>query len=141
MKTLSTLLGAALLAGALAAHADESPDRGPMRGHRMQDCSKAEDQAACEARRDKMRQAMRDAREACQGKERAERRQCMVERMCAQSPDPAQCNARAKERAELRSRMLEACKGKEGAEMRSCLREQRREHRHERHGEREPATS
>ncbi len=140
--TLATLFGAAALAGALSLQAAEPGDRAErFRGHRMHDCSQAADPKACEERRDRMRQAMRDARAACEAKEtRAEHRQCMAEQICAKAPDPAQCQARMKERAEMRGRMLEACRGKEGDELRSCMREQRRQ-LHRDHRDRAPATS
>lgn len=137
MKACLPLLAAAIFSAALAAHAQPpsgaTPEgKGPQRGERMHDCAKAADPKACEERREKLRAAMKSAREACEGKQGDARRECLTEQMCAQSKDPAQCLARAKERAERhkarageREKMREACKDKKGDEMRHCLREQR----------------
>lgn len=95
---------------ALFAQAPAAPSTAdaPKDGHhgRMQPCSKDADPAKCEARRKEMREKMREnmkgAREACKGKEGPERRQCMTQQMCAKAPDPAKCEAHAKERMERR---------------------------------------
>jgi Spy/CpxP family protein refolding chaperone len=137
MKAVLPALCAALLAGTLSANAQPPSGAGaegkrPPRGERMQDCAKAADPKACEERRQKFRDAAKRAREACAGKEGAERRECLAQHRCAQARDPAQCMARAKERAERhkaraerREKAREACKGKEGEALRDCLREQR----------------
>jgi Spy/CpxP family protein refolding chaperone len=137
MKACLPLLAAAFFFAAPAAHAQPpaggAPDgKGPQRSERMHDCAKAADPKACEERREKMRAAVKSAREACEGKQGDARRECMIEQGCARSKDPAQCLARAKERAERhkaraaeREKMREACKDKKGDEMRNCLREQR----------------
>lgn len=90
------------------APATPAPADAPKDGHhgRMQPCSKDADPAKCEARRkemrEKMREGMKSAREACKGKEGAERGKCVSQQMCAKAPDPAKCEAHAKERMEHR---------------------------------------
>ena len=133
-SSIATLLGAALLAGALAVQAQTPGDagKGPMGGHRMmRDCSKEPDPAKCEARRKEMREHMKSAHEAC--KDKPDRRGCMREQMCAKAPDPAKCQERAKERGakmqqrmEERQKAHEACTGKRGEELMKCLGDQRR---------------
>ena len=123
MRQLAFALAASFFAVVVQAQTPPAAP-GPREGY---DCSKAPNPAQCEERRQKMRQAMQDARKACEGRQGMERRDCMRDQMCARAPDPAQCQARARERAEHRHRMMEACKGKQGEEMKSCLREQRRQ--------------
>lgn len=106
-RTLSTVLGALLLAGATALHAQTPPaDAGKQkpRAHQMRDCSKAPDPKACEERRQKMRSAHDEAKKACDGKAGPERRDCMRKSMCAKSADPAKCEARDKERANRKAK-------------------------------------
>ena len=107
LKTLTTvvLMGAST---ALFAQATPTPDAGKSpRAERRFDCSKAKDPKACEERVAKMKAARDKARQACQGKEGAEARDCMRREMCAQSADPAKCEARVKERAERRDKLRE----------------------------------
>ena len=80
-------------------------------------------------KREKMRENMKAAHEAC--KDKPDRRACMTENFCAKSEDPAKCQARAKEmrekhaqRMDERQKAHEACTGKRGEELGKCLREQ-----------------
>ena len=118
MRTLIVPLAAALLFAGAAPAQTPAPDS-----------SKAEHRA-------KMHDAMKKARQACEGRKGPERSDCMRQHMCAQAKDPAQCEARAKERMamrekrmEMRQKAHEACTGKRGEELKSCLREQRDKHR------------
>ena len=129
MKTLIPVLSAFLFAASTGIHAQTPPSdsgKGPRRGF---DCSKAQDPKACEERRAKIKEAFGKARQACEGKQGPERRDCMQSQLCAQAKDPAKCNERAdrqKQRMESRRKAHEACKDKQGDERRSCMREQRR---------------
>ena len=76
---IATLLGAALLASAVAVHAQTPPGDAGKGQHRQE-----------------MREKMKAAYEAC--KDKPDRRACMIEQRCAKAPDPAQCRERAKER-------------------------------------------
>jgi hypothetical protein len=121
---LKTLITAVLLAASSLAFAQsDAPKR------RQIDCSKAADPKACEERLAKAKAAHQKARQACDGKQGAERRDCMRKEMCAQSADPAKCEARVKEksadRSERRAKIREACKDKKGEELRACIREHR----------------
>jgi Spy/CpxP family protein refolding chaperone len=108
LKTITPLLGAALLAASTALYAQApQSDAPPQKQQRRVDCSKAKDPKACEERLAKLRAAHAKARQACEGKAAGERRDCMQRELCAQSADPAKCEARAKERAERRSKMRE----------------------------------
>jgi hypothetical protein len=118
--TLAVLLA---LSGAVHAQAGAPP------AQRRFDCSKAKDPKACEERLAKARAAHDKARQACEGKQGLERRDCLQREMCSQAADPAKCQARVKERASQRARIREACKDKKGEELRSCLRDQRAENR------------
>jgi Spy/CpxP family protein refolding chaperone len=107
LKTLTAFILMSV-STALFAQASPAPDAGKKpRAERRFDCSKAKDPKACEQRVAKMKAARDKARQACQGKEGTEARDCMRREMCAQSADPAKCEARMKERAERRSRMRE----------------------------------
>ena len=122
-SSIATLLGAALLAGALAVQAQTPPPdagKGPRGEHRKE-----------------MREHMKAAYEAC--KDKPDRRACMTEQMCAKAPDPAKCRERAKERQQMhaqrmdeRQKMHEACTGKRGEELQKCLGEQHRQNRPDR---------
>ena len=105
---------------AAAAWAQTPPAAPAPRGY---DCAKAPNPAQCEERRQKIRQAAQEARKACEGKQGAERYDCMSRQMCARAKDPARCEARAQERAERRQKAAEACKDKQGPELRRCIRE------------------
>lgn len=134
LKTLTPLLGAALLAVSSSLLAQSPAGPGPRAGDGPRarfDCSKAKDPKACEERRDKVRAAHDKARQACDGKQGTERGDCMRKEMCAQSPDPAKCEARVKEGLERRKQVREACQGKQGDELRACVREQRAKQRPE----------
>ena len=102
----TAFLAALLLAGASLVHAQQGTPpadagKGPGKGRpEARDCSKAADPKACEERRAKLRATMQEAHKACEGKQGAERRECMSKSMCAKSADPAKCEARAKERAD-----------------------------------------
>jgi Spy/CpxP family protein refolding chaperone len=126
LKTITPLLGAALLAASTALYAQAPQSDAPaQKQQRRIDCSKAKDPKACEERLAKMRAAHAKARQACEGKAAGERRDCMRREMCAQSKDPAKCEAGVKQMAERRAQVREACKGKQGDELKSCIREQR----------------
>ena len=60
------------------------------------DCSKAKDPKVCEERIAKMKATHTQAEKACEGRQGAERRDCMVRSMCAQQKDPKACEERAK---------------------------------------------
>jgi len=119
---IAALLGAVLLAGALAVQAQTPPsDAG--KGQRGE-------------HRKEMREKMRAAHEAC--KDKADKGACMREQMCAKASDPAKCQERANERQQKhaqrldeRQKMHEACTGKRGEELSKCLHEQRRQHKPE----------
>jgi hypothetical protein len=89
---LRPLIGAALLAAstALLAQAPADASKAPQRKQRF-DCSQAQDPKACEERRQKLREAHREAakkaREACQAKPEAERRDCVRAEMRKQRAD------------------------------------------------------
>jgi Spy/CpxP family protein refolding chaperone len=107
MKLPVSILGALLLAAttSLYAQAPAAPApgaKGEHRKHERFDCSKAKDPKACEERRSKMKAAHDKAKQACDGKQGADRRDCMQKQMCAQAKDPAKCEARTKERMEKR---------------------------------------
>jgi len=101
-KTVIATLAAAMFALPLAAQS--APGQG-------RDCATAPDPARCET--------MQKARRECAGKQRAERRDCMADRLpppdCAKAPDPARCEARTAARA--------ACKDKAGKQRRQCMRD------------------
>ena len=122
MRRLAFALAVSLFA--VVVQAQTPPTTPTPRGY---DCSKAPNPVQCEERRQKMRQALQDARKACEGRQGTERHDCMRDQMCARAPDPAKCQVRAKERAEHRRRMMQACQGRQGEDMKSCLREQRRQ--------------
>ena len=69
--------------------------------------------------------AMHDkASKACEGKQGAERRDCMRHEMCAQSKDPKACEARAEKAKAAMEKARKACEGKQGDERRSCMRQE-----------------
>jgi hypothetical protein len=84
---------------------------------------KASDEAKVD--REKARAAFAKARQACEGKQDQERRDCMRREVCAQAKDPAACEVRVKEAAARHAKAREACKGKTGEELKTCIREQR----------------
>jgi Spy/CpxP family protein refolding chaperone len=108
-KTLTPLLGAALLAATTSLYAQSAPSSGaeaakaPHQARHRFDCSKSKDPKACEARREKLRAARAEALKACEGKQGAEHRDCMVQQGCAKTKDAAKCEARAKERMAKRA--------------------------------------
>jgi hypothetical protein len=118
---LSLVIGAALVAASALAHA-QSP-QGDAKARRF-DCSQAKDPKACEERLAKAKAV----RQACDGKQGSERRDCLQREYCAQAQDKTQCEARVKEAFTRRERIVEACKDKKGEEHRACLREQRSKH-------------
>jgi len=105
-RKLSVLIGALLIAGASAVHAQTPPADAGKGGHRhgRHDCSKAADPKACEERRMHVREAHAKAKTACEGKQGDERRACMGTARCAQSKDPALCEKQSKERQALREK-------------------------------------
>jgi len=126
LKTFVSLTGSALLLASTALFAQQSaPAPAAGKGSARFDCSQAKDPTACQDRREKARAAFQKARAACEGKQGAERRDCMRTQMCSSAKDPANCEARAKEIAAKRAQAMEACKGKQGDDLRSCMREQR----------------
>jgi hypothetical protein len=123
MKSLTTLLGAALVCGALAVQAQTPP--APSGEQRARPTPE---------QREKIKEAYRAAREAC--KDNADKRACMTQQMCSKASDPAKCQDHAKERHARMGKHLderqaahEACTGKRGEELQKCLGEQRK-HRH-----------
>lgn len=138
MNRSALALAAALLCGTTLVNAADTPaaagsaassDQMARAGHRHRfDCSKAQDPAKCEEKRQAMRARFDEAKKTCEGKQGDERRGCMREAMCAKAADPAQCNERAQARAQRRQAAMAACKDKQGDDKRACLREQRRAH-------------
>lgn len=125
LKTLAALV-VLTFSSALYAQATPPAETGKKpRAERRVDCSKAKDPKACEERLAKAKAAHSKARQACEGKQSAEQRECMRREMCAQTSDPASCEARIKERIAQRAKVREACKDKTGDELKSCIREQR----------------
>lgn len=107
------LLGGLILAASTTLFAQPQPapaqPDGPKGG--MRPCAQESDPSKCEAQRKEMREKMRgnmkEAREACKGKEGPERGKCMAQSMCAKAPDPAKCESHAKQRMEKRREMHE----------------------------------
>ena len=122
LNRLTPVIGAVLFAASTVLFAQQTAPaptpgagKGDHKGHeRRFDCSQAKDPKACEERREKMRSMMKKAHEACEGKQGAERRQCMGQQMCAQAKDPAKCEARLKERAEKFKQRHEERREKQG---------------------------
>ncbi len=125
LKTLAALVVLTFSSGLYAQAAPPAETGKNPRAERRLDCSKAKDPKACEERLAKARAAHSKARQACEGKQGAEARDCMRREMCAQTSDPAKCEARIKERVSQRATVREACKDKKGDELKSCIREQR----------------
>lgn len=118
------ILGGLMLAASTALFAQAQPapatpdaPKGESRRH-MKPCAQESDPAKCEAQRKEMREKMhgqmKEAREACKGKEGPERGKCVAQNMCAKAPDPAKCEAHAKERMEKRREMHEKRKQDKG---------------------------
>ena len=101
------IIGSLVLAASTTLLAQAPAQSGqPQGGHaEMRPCAQEPDPAKCEAQRKEMREHFKAAREACKGKEGAERGPCMAQQMCAKTPDPAKCAAHAKERMEHRREM------------------------------------
>jgi len=112
MKLAVSILTAGLLAASTALYAQSSttaPDKG----------GKSE-------RHEKMKSAMKKARQACEGTKDQAHRDCMRKEMCAQSKDAAKCEEHFKERSAAFNKAYDACKGRNtGDEFRSCMRDQR----------------
>jgi hypothetical protein len=124
MKLSVPVLAACLLAAGTAFA--QAPQGDAQKGPRARfDCSQAKDPKACQEHLDKMKAAHAKARQACEGKQGAERRDCVRHEMCGQAQDPAKCEARAKEQSAQRERIRAACKDKKGDELRACMREHR----------------
>ncbi|HEY6967494.1 MAG TPA: hypothetical protein VI229_08515 [Burkholderiales bacterium] len=138
MNRLTTSIAAALFCMSAGLTYAQAPSGGPGQGpggpggHHgmMQPCSQAADPAKCEADRNKAREDLRAAREACKGN--ADQRGCMAQQYCAKQADPAKCQERAKEHSAKMSKRMdehqavaEACTGKRGEELQKCYREQR----------------
>jgi len=106
LRTLTPLLGAALLAASTSLFAQGSaatpPAGGAAKGGHRYDCSQAKDPKACEERRAKAREARDYARKQCEGKTGAEHRECMIKEGCSKAQDPAKCEAGLRARAEKR---------------------------------------
>lgn len=125
---ISTLLGAALLAGSFALQAQtQAPAPG------------AERKGPAPEQRQQMKERMKAAHESC--KDKSDRHACMQEQFCAKAADPAKCVAEGKARKtrhlEARQKAHEACTGKRGDELASCLQAQRPKHErgdHRHHG-------
>ena len=110
LKTLTPLLGAALLAASTSLFAQGTatpPAGGGSKGGHRFDCSQAKDPKACEERREKVREAREAARKACEGKTGAEHRECMIKEGCSKAQDPAKCEANLKARAEKHKERME----------------------------------
>ena len=112
MKFVAPLLAAALLAAAPGVHAQ---------AQKGFDCSQAKDPKACEERREKMRAAYTQAEKACEGRQGAERRECMMKEMCAQAKDAKACEARMSRMKDSARGARAACEGKRGEEHDECM--------------------
>ena len=122
---LPSILAACLLAASTLSFA-QAPSGDAAKAPRKArvDCSQAKDPKACEERREKMKAAHDKASKACEGKQGAERRECMRHEMCAQSKDPKGCEERAaKMKAEMQ-KARKACEGKPQGERRDCMRQE-----------------
>ena len=108
VKAVIFLFGALLASGA---YAQERPF----------DCSKAKDPKACEERVAKLKAAQAQAEKACEGKQGAERRECMVKAMCAQGKDPKACEERAAKAKSAHRDARAACQGRQGSEHEQCM--------------------
>lgn len=115
MKRTASILAACLLAASGALYAQGTPapaDKGQRHERHEQ--------------REKMKAAHQKARQACDGKQGQEHRDCMRKEMCAQSKAPGRCEEHFKDRSEAFNKAYDACKGKAtGDEFRACMREQR----------------
>src|SRR5436305_14180255 len=111
MMALCTLCAATFISASPLVHAQAPKSEGA-----RFDCSQAKDPKACEERRDKMKAARSQAEQACQGKARAEHRECMVQQMCAQSKDPKGCEEHMSKAKETAKGARAACDGRRGAE-------------------------
>src|SRR5258706_13752749 len=111
LMKLAILLFSALLATSAAVHAQE----------RRFDCSQAKDPKACEERMAKMKATHAQAEKACEGKQGAERRECMVKSTCAQQKDPKACEERTAKAKGMHRDARAACEGKTGAEHQDCM--------------------
>ena len=90
------------------------------------DCSQAKDPKLCEERRAKMRAARDKAEKACEGRQGAERRDCMRREMCAQSKDPKGCEEHAARMKAAMQAARKACEAKPAGERRECVRQEMR---------------
>jgi hypothetical protein len=71
------------------------------------------------------RQEMREkVRKACEGKEGAERRNCVRREVCAQSADPKACEQRFAKGREAHAKARKACEGKDGDARSDCMRKE-----------------
>ena len=112
MKLPVTLAAACLFAASSALYAQSTPS--------------TPDKGAREEQREKMKAAAKKARQACEGRQGQEHRDCMRKEMCAQSKDPKRCEEHFKERSAAFNKAYDACKGKNtGDEFRACMRDQR----------------
>jgi len=101
------IIGGIMLAASttLFAQAPAQPGQPKDSQRGMRQCAQESDPAKCEAQRKEMRAHYMAAREACKGKEGAERGSCIAQHMCAKAPEPAKCISNAKERMEHRREM------------------------------------
>lgn len=121
---LPSILAACLLAASTLSFA-QAPSGDAAKAPRKArfDCSQAKDPKACEERREKIRAAHDKASKACEGKQGAERRDCMRHEMCGQAKDPKACEARAEKAKAAMQKARKACEGKQGQERRDCMRQ------------------
>ena len=115
MKNARLFIGGLMLAASSALFAQTPPAPGAPDGTnggpygKPRPCAQETDPAKCEAQRKEMRekgrQKMNEAREACKGREKSEQDKCVVQHMCAKEKDTAKCEAYAKERMEHRRQM------------------------------------
>jgi hypothetical protein len=124
---LPSILAACLLAASTLSFA-QAPSGDAAKAPRKArfDCSQAKDPKACEEREAKMRAAHEKAKKACEGKQGAERRECMRHEMCAQSKDPKGCEEHAAKRKADLEKARKACEGKPQGERRECVRQEMR---------------
>ena len=101
------IIGAALLAASTALHAQAPKSDG-----------KAGDG------KPPRQEAREKVRKACEGKEGAERRNCVQREVCAQSNDPKACEQRFAKGREAHAKARKACEGKDGDARRDCMRKE-----------------
>ena len=125
MKSIVTLLGAALLCGSLAVQAQTTPPPASPQATPPASSARGERPQLTPEQKAKFRADMKAAHEAC--KTASDKRACMTENICSKQADPAKCKEHAAKRAEHHGKrmdqhqaMAEACTGKRGDALKQC---------------------